>query len=117
MFRTLRISLSALLLGSALLILPACGGGAGGYYEPLGSVEVANLTGFEDVTYFALAPAGSGAFTGDLLGGALFPGEAAYVGDFYEDYYDVDFELDYGFLYSDYDFFVEAGFMNPYDVF
>ncbi|MDJ0976147.1 MAG: hypothetical protein QNJ98_16930 [Planctomycetota bacterium] len=118
MFRTSRNAFTGLLLSAALLVTAGCGGGGGvGYYEPLGSVEVANLTAFEDVTYFSLTPAGSFGGSGDLLGFPLFPGEAAYVGDFYEDYYDVDYELDYGFMYWEPDYFVAAGFINTFDVF
>lgn len=117
MFRISRPSLTGLLLGASLLLV-GCGGGGYDYgYDPLGSVEVANFTAFDDVTYFALSPAGSLGSSGDLLGFPLFPGEAAYVGDFYEDFYDVDYELNYGFLYFEPDYFVEAGFVNTYDVF
>lgn len=118
MFRTCKTTLSALILGSALLLTAGCGGaGGGGIFVPTGAVEVDNLTAFDDVTYFELIPAGSLGGTGDLLGLPLGPGTAAYVGDFYEDFYEADAELFFGGARFYPATFVEGGFTTVFDVF
>lgn len=75
------------LLGMALLVA-GCGGG-GYYYDGTGDAYVENQDVFATVGFY-MAPSGTSAWTGNLLGDWLFPGETAYVGSFVEDYYDAD---------------------------
>ena len=82
-----RLLTSGLLL-AAVLTLGACGGG-GYYFEPIGDAYVENQDVFATESFF-MAPSGTGAWTGDLLGDYVYPGEVAYLGSFYEDYYDAD---------------------------
>ncbi|MGE0192816.1 MAG: hypothetical protein AB7T63_12340 [Planctomycetota bacterium] len=77
------------LLGLAL-VAAGCGGG-GYYYDDTGDAYVDNQDAFATVGFY-MAPSGTGAWTGNLLGDWLFPGEVAYVGSFVEDYYDADAE-------------------------
>jgi hypothetical protein len=69
-------------------VTAGCGGG-GYYYDPVGDAYVENQDAFATEAFY-MAPSGTGAWTGDLLDDYLFPGEVAYVGSFYEDYYDAD---------------------------
>ncbi|MDJ0521616.1 MAG: hypothetical protein QNJ90_06015 [Planctomycetota bacterium] len=115
------------LLAAGALVLAGCGGGYGEVYyeeefifEPIGDVEVDNQTDlggtFEDMFAFEMAPAGTAAWSGNLLPDILFPGEIAFVGSFYEDFYDADADLDLGIV-SFFDVFVEDGFTTTFEVF
>lgn len=104
-------------LGALLLTATACGSGGyveGGYYDPgygyepyVGSVVVDNLS-FEYALGFYLAPAFTGDFTGNLLSAPLPGGVGEYVGDFYEDAYDAEADMEFGDLIVWGDVFVPA---------
>jgi hypothetical protein len=119
--------LALVLFAASTLVLVGCGGGYGEVYyeeeiffEPVGDVEVDNQTDlsgtFEDMYAFEMAPAGSAAWTGNLLPDAVFPGEITFVGSFYEDFYDADADLDLGTI-SFFDVLVEDGFTTTFEVF
>jgi hypothetical protein len=123
--RFLQRSLLAALLGAPLFLLAACGGGYGSGYGggygpppgiPLGSAEVDNLSG-EFVEGFYLAPSGTGAFTGELLGTPLPPGYVQYVGDFEEDTYDAEADLEFGDLVQWFDVPVPASDTTTFEVY
>ena len=79
--------LAGLAVASLALGLTACGGGGsggGGFY---GQVFVEN-NDISAITSFRLAQAGTGSYTGNLLGSYVLSGERRSVGSFLEDYYD-----------------------------
>ncbi len=102
----------------------ACGGGHSHHYveEPpvLGEVDVYNNTPDEVLIWFGMALAGSPDFSGDLVPD-LFPGEVAYAGAFYEDFYDAEADVEdpFGFVSTVgfYDVFIEAGLVTEFEVF
>ncbi len=113
---------------TAALLVAACGDGYHDgpiydpYYPPVyyGTVVVDNQTDtttVEDVLTFYLAPAGTGSFTGNLLSGPLPPGFAEDVGDFVEDYYDAEADLEFGDLVTWYDVAVPGGDVTTFEVF
>lgn len=118
----------ALLLALLAAAAPLAGCGSGhsyhDHYDPpapvLGEVDVYNNTPDEVLTWFGLALAGTGEFSGDLVPD-LYPGEVAYAGAFYEDYYDAEADVEdpFGFVSTVYfyDVFVEAGFVTEFEVF
>jgi hypothetical protein len=118
-------SLATILAVPALLVLAGCGGG--GYYDPhpgtpyppasvYGSTEVDNLSA-EYVDGFYLAPSYTSDFTGDLLSGPLPPGFYEYVGDFLEDSYDAEADLEYGDLVQWFDVFVPGDQLTTFEVY
>jgi hypothetical protein len=113
-------------LAMALLVTAGCGGYSEGYvyedpYVAYGAVEVDNRTDsttFEDVYGFYMAPAGTGAFTGNLLSGPLPPGFVEDVGDFVEDFYDAEADVgDFGDVSTWFDVLVPAGDVTTFEVF
>jgi hypothetical protein len=112
----------------AALLLAGCGGAGYGeiYYEEevyapaTGEVEVQNATPAEVLTWFGMGLSGTGSLSGDLVPD-LFPGEQAYAGAFYEDWYDAEADLEDGFGFVGtvffQDVFVEAGFTTEFQVF
>ena len=60
-----------------------------------GDAYVENQDAFATVGFY-MAPSGTSAWTGNLLGDWLFPGEVTYVGSFVEDYYDADADQEDG---------------------
>ena len=124
--RSARVATLAV-LAAGLLATAACGGGyyeEGYYEEPVpvyGTVEVDNRTDsttFEDVYGFYLSPAGSGAWTENLLSGPLPPGFAEIVGDFVEDFYDAEADVgDFGDVAFWDAVFVPAGDITTFEVF
>lgn len=115
-----------LVLMVGTLALAGCGHGGGeiwvedGYYALGGDVEVDNQTDlsgtWEDLFYFDMAPAGTPLWTGNLLPGVVFPGEVVYVGNFVEDFYDAEADLDLGTV-TFFDVFVEDGFTTTFEVY
>ncbi len=104
-------------LSGALLLTAGCGGGGGGlFFDPTGSVDVSNGTFFDDVTYFELYPF-SGGSSGDVVGPYIGPGTTAYVGEFFEDFYDADALLFFGGLRTFSGVFVEGGLTTDFTVF
>ena len=96
-FRRLSLSLA---LAGVLVAGVGCGGGySDPYYEPTGDATLTNFDGVATES-FAMAPTGSGAWTGDLLYDYVFPGESVFIGEFYEDYYDADALQADGFLFE-----------------
>lgn len=79
----------ALLAASVFaLALAGCGGG-GHHGGAFGQAYVEN----QDVyvtEYFEIAPSGTGAWSGDVLPYDLFPGDDAYIGSYFEDFYDAN---------------------------
>ncbi len=119
---TTRTPILTAILASGLLLLAGCGGGAGGVYIPDGEVVVDNasdILGFvaDDAVYFGLSFAGLNAFTADLLPFNLFPGEAASVGFFQEDYYDAVGEFFGGGFYEEFDRLVVGGVANGFEIY
>ncbi|MDA1193990.1 MAG: hypothetical protein O2894_02290 [Planctomycetota bacterium] len=124
---TPRLGLAFLVLAGALA-LSACGGGGYEevYYEetviyiPAGDVEVDNQTdlsgSFEALYFFAMTPAGTGLWTGNLLPFDTLPGEIVYVGSFEEDFYDAEAEADLGII-DFFDVFVEGGWTTTFEIF
>lgn len=115
-------SLLVLALGLSLF-LAGCGGGGGGFGGPYGDVEADNQTDLYGpsrvMTEFYMAPAGTGAYSGNLLGDYAFPGEIHYVGSFYEDYYDAEAWLadSPDVLVPFFDELVLADFTNTFEVY
>lgn len=115
------------LLPALALLLAGCGGSGGEYYEygevivydpapvPLASIDVDNLS-FEYVDTFFLAPAGTGAWSEELLGWPLAPGEQAWVGDFVEDWYDAEADTEFGDLVQWFDVFAPGGNVTIFEV-
>ncbi len=127
MARTTFPRFAAFFLAAGALVLAGCGGGYGEIYiedeivyEAFGDVEVDNQTDlggtFEDMYGFEMAPAGTALWSGNLLPDLVFPGEIVYVGEFYEDFYDADADLDLGII-SFFDILVEGGFTTTFEVF
>ena len=120
-----------LLAGLALAVLGGCGSagyaevGVGGYVEEpyyedpccwYATVDVENLAPWEFVETFFLAPSATDLWTADLLGGPLAPGEAAYVGDFDEDWYDAEADLELGALVQWFDVFTPGADVTVFEV-
>ena len=119
----LRTRAFLLLAASALLVLPGCGGGYGFLdVADTGSVEAENATdGFAFFPYtmmdFSVWPAGTFPSGGDLLPVPLDAGEAAYVGEFYPDYYDGDAAMESlfdGYIETWFDVPVDAGYTSTF---
>jgi hypothetical protein len=102
--------------------------GYDGYYDDpyyygeapvvFGTVEAANgtdLTTFEWMYGFYLAPAATGMFTGDLLSGPLPPASAEIVGDFEEDLYDAEADLEFGDIVEWFDVPVPGGEVTTFE--
>lgn len=118
-----------LLAALVLTLLSGCGGAGYGSTEVglvvegdpydagpwYGSVEVDNLTA-EHVETFYLAPGGTDAWTGELLGWPLAPWETAYVGDFQEDSYDAWADLEWGDAVQWFDVFVPGDDTTTFEV-
>lgn len=114
----------------ALVLLAGCGGAGYGYTEVglvyedpyyedpccwYGSVEVDNLSA-EYVETFYLAPWGTDAWTGELLGWPLAPWETALVGDFQEDSYDAWADLEWGDYVEWWSVYVPGGDVTVFEV-
>ena len=99
--------------------------GDGGYYEDpyyyddpccYGKVDVDNFSP-EFVDTFFLSPAATGAWSDELLGYPLAPGEGALVGDFVEDAYDAEADLEFGDLVQWFGVPVPADELTVFEVF
>ncbi len=123
---------TALLAGLSLVLLAGCGSagyaevGVVGYVEEpyvedpccwLASVDVENLAYDEFVETFYLAPAATGLWTADLLGWPLAPGEALYVGDFAEDWYDAEADLEFGAYVQWFEVFTPGADVTVFEVY
>jgi hypothetical protein len=108
------------LLGAVLLTAAGCGGG--GLYGPayvdpyIGAAELDNLS-VEYVEGFYMAPAATTLFTGELLGAPLPPGFVQYVGEFEEDYYDAEADMEFGDLVQWFDVFVFGDDVTTFEVY
>jgi hypothetical protein len=122
-----RIARASALL-AVLAVTAGCGGGYGydGYdsghddYYAYGAVEMDNLTDtttFEDVYGFYLAPAATGAFTDNLLFAPVPPGVIVSAGEFLEDAYDGEADLEFGDLVTWFDVLVPAEAVTTFEVF
>jgi len=80
-----------------------------------GSIDVGNV-GFEFVETFFLAPAATNLWTGELLGWPLAPGEIATVGEFQEDWYDAEADLEFGDFVQWFDVFVPGADITLFEV-
>ena len=108
--------LAGLAVASLALGLTACGGGGsggGGFY---GQVFVEN-NDISAITSFRLAQAGTGSYTGNLLGSYVLSGERRSVGSFLEDYYDAQAFRHDGSYTPWFNVFVEAGLSTNFSVF
>ena len=117
------------LLAAAALPLAGCGGGCstcydvgygggGEYYPepfPLGSIDYDNQSPEYADTFF-LAPASTGLWTDELLGWPLAPGEIAYIGDFEEDWYDAESDMELGEIVTWPDVFVPGNDVTTFEV-
>jgi hypothetical protein len=103
----------------ALLGLGLAGCGGGGYGDDdTGFVFVRNstyLTFPEDVDAFFIAPAGY-PFGANELFAPLPPADEAYIGEFYEDFYDGEAHLEFGDIVEYFDVFVGDGDDTVFDV-
>jgi hypothetical protein len=115
------------LAGAALLSLAACGGagyhGDGDpYYPPfpassaLASAELDNLS-FEYVLGFYMAPAATSSWSGDLLSSPLPPGFVESLGEFDEDFYDAEADLELGDLVQWFDVFLPGAELTTFEVY
>ena len=96
------------------LVLAGCG-----WDDRDGTVIVTNYTDSgtpEDVVAFRLARFGD-PFTGNLLSSPLPAGSTRFVGDFREDYYDAEADMDLGDLVEWFDVWVEADDDTYFDVY
>ena len=124
-----------LALGAVAVALTGCGTGGwyeagvavggGGYYDDpyyyddpccFGKVDVENLSP-EFAESFFLAPVATGAWSDELLGWPLAPGEGAFVGDFQEDAYDAEAGLEFGDLVQWFQVLVTAGEETVFEVY
>ena len=118
-----RTPLLTALLASGLLLLAGCGGSTGGgVFVPDGEVVVDNASDVlglvaDDAVYFGLSFAGLNAFTGDLLPFDLFPGEAASVGFFQEDFYDSFGEFFGGGFHEEFDRLIVGDVANGIEIY
>lgn len=120
---SLRASL-VLSLALTATLLAGCGGsGGGGYYVPVGDVEVDNQTdliGPPMALYdFRMRPAGALFFSGNVLPGVAFPGETVFVGAWEEDYYEAEATFDDGFggVIVPLDGYVYGGAINTFEAY
>jgi hypothetical protein len=99
-------------LVAGLLVAASALGACGRHrHHHEGQVVVDNrtdLTTNEMLLDFRLAPFGE-PFSGDLLGGALPPASARFIGTFHEDFYDGEGELELGMIVEWFDLFVGDG--------
>lgn len=107
----------------ATLGLAGCGGGGGHHVEdarPAGAVEVSNGTdvsgSWENLYYFAMAPSGTSAWTGNLLTDVVFPGEFVFAGTVDEDYYDAEADLE-SHTVMFFDVFARGGSTTRFEVY
>ncbi len=124
------ILLPTLVVGLAVLALGGCGGGGYGaevvvevaepvYTDPCcayGSLDVDNFSA-EYVETFYLAPAATDLWTDELLGWPLAPGEVASVGEFLEDWYDAEADLEFGDYVQWLDVFVPGAEVTVFEVY
>jgi hypothetical protein len=125
-----RLSVAALLVVFAGL-LAGCGGGGyvyeEVYYEPiyeqpvyeepvyLASIDLDNLSP-EYIATFFLAPAATDLWSEELLGWPLAPADTAYIGDFPEDWYDAEADMELGDLVTWFDVFAPGGELTIFEV-
>ena len=102
-----RLSLTLAFFAVAVMVLPACGRSR--RYRDEGDIVVDNqtiLTTNEDLLSFRVAAFGD-PFSGDFLGGIALPeGGSRYIGEFDEDYYDAEGDLELGQVIEWFDEFV-----------
>lgn len=106
-----RTMLLGLLIGVALA-------GCGHHHDDHGYIVVDNrtdLTTNEALLTFHVAPFGL-PFSGDLLGGDLLPLESRFLGQFLEDFYDAQGDLELGQLIEWFDTFVGNGRETVFEV-
>lgn len=114
--RRLAVVLAILAMAPALLL-----GGCGSKkeYPPFnGTVLVDNVTHTttnEILFTFFLSPFGQ-PWTGDLLGGDLFPNESRSLGVWGEDYYDAEGDMELGDVIQWFDIFVGEGATTVFEV-
>ena len=111
-----RLVLSLLLVPLALAALAGCGYRHYDYYASAWIDNNTDTTTVESVTAFRVAQFGE-PFTGDLLGAPLAPGDAEFLGDFQEDYYDAQADLSGGGLVEWFDEPLYGGDVFHFDVF
>ena len=80
-----------------------------------GSIDVGNV-GTEWVETFYLAPAATDLWTPELLGWPLAPGGIAALGDFVEDWYDAEADLEFGDFVTWFDILVPAADVTVFEV-
>jgi hypothetical protein len=122
-----RLSIVAVLV--ALGALAGCGGG-GTYYEEIyydpiyvepdpvvypASIDLDNLSP-EYIATFFLAPAATNLWSEELLGWPLAPGDTAYIGDFPEDWYDAEADMEFGDLVVWFDVLAPGGEVTIFEV-
>ena len=73
--------------------------------------------GFEWTETFFLAPAATDLWTADLLGAPLPPGTAMAVGEFVEDVYDAEADLEFGGFVQWFDVFVPGAEITAFEVY
>ena len=112
----LRPGLLAALLVPALL-LPGCG--SKNTYPPYNGIvlvdNVTHTTTNEILFTFYLSPFGQ-PWTGDILGGDLFPNESRSLGVWNEDYYDAEGDMELGDVIQWFDIFVGEGATTVFEV-
>jgi hypothetical protein len=113
-----RLPTALLVATLAVLALPLAG--CGDYWDYDGNVIVDNRTDGgatpEDALSFRLARFGD-PFTGNLLGAPLPPGSAEHLGEWHEDYYDAEAEMDIGPLVEWFDVWIFADEDNFFDIY
>jgi len=72
--------------------------------------------GYEWTETFFLAPAATDLWTPDLLGWPLAPGAIASVGDYVEDFYDAEADLEFGDYVEWFDVFVPGAEITLFEV-